>query len=104
MQTCEMTDRNRIVKAQSAEASWHMTAKPTGSVLRVNAAFVHGQFASLPGEICAASGATARRRYPDWFTPGYQEPSAVASCPPRVEERGSKRLAGAQRDPQQCGP
>ena len=58
MQTCETTDRNRIVKAQSVEASWHMTAKPTGSMLRVNAAFVHGKFVSLPGEICTASGAT----------------------------------------------
>ena len=46
---CEVTDRNRIVKAQSAEASRHMTAKPTGSALRVNAALVHRQFAFLPG-------------------------------------------------------
>ena len=30
-----------------------MTAKPTGSTPTVNAAFVHGKFASLPGEICA---------------------------------------------------
>ena len=58
MQTCETTDRNRIVKAEGVEASWHMTAKPNGSTPTVNAAFVHGQFASLPGEICAASGAT----------------------------------------------
>ena len=49
MQTCETTDRNRLFKAQSVEASWHMTAKPTGSMLRVNAAFVHGKFVSLPG-------------------------------------------------------
>ncbi|BCO27205.1 hypothetical protein MIZ03_2093 [Rhodoferax lithotrophicus] len=40
VQMCETTDRNRIVKAEGVEASWHMTAKPTGSVLRVNAVFV----------------------------------------------------------------
>ena len=41
VQTCETTDRNRIVKAEGVEASWHMTAKPTGSTPTVNAAFVH---------------------------------------------------------------
>ena len=76
---CETTNRNRIVKAEGVEASWHMTAKPTGSTPTVNAAFVHRQFASLPGEICAASGATGRRHYPDWFTPGYQAGSRVRS-------------------------
>ena len=50
---CEATDRNRIVKAQGCEASWHMTAKPTGTQPTVNAALVHRQFAHLPGEICA---------------------------------------------------
>jgi hypothetical protein len=44
---CATTDRNRVVKAEGVEASWHMTAKPTGSVLRVNAAFVHRKFATL---------------------------------------------------------
>ena len=58
MQTCETTNRNRIVKAEGVEASWHKTAKPIGSTLKVNGAFVHGEFVSLPGEICAASGAT----------------------------------------------
>ena len=43
MQTCETTDRNRIVKAEGVEASWHMTAKPTGSTPTVNAAFVPGE-------------------------------------------------------------
>ena len=47
MQMCETTDRNRIVKAEGVEASWHMTAKPTGSTPTVNAAFVHRQFATL---------------------------------------------------------
>jgi hypothetical protein len=50
---CEATDRNRIVKAEGCEASWHMTAKPTGTQPTVNAALVHRQFAFLPGEICA---------------------------------------------------
>jgi hypothetical protein len=54
---CEATDRNRIVKAEGGEASWHMTAKPTGTQPTVNAALVHRQFASLPGEICTACGA-----------------------------------------------
>jgi hypothetical protein len=44
---CEATDRNRIVKAEGVEASWHMTAKPTGSMPTVNAALVHRQFATL---------------------------------------------------------
>ena len=30
---CEATDRNRIVKAEGCEASWHMAAKPTGTRL-----------------------------------------------------------------------
>ena len=29
---------------------------------------------------------------PDWFTPGYQGPSAVACCPLRVEETGSDTI------------
>ena len=49
---CEATDRNRIVKAEGGEASWHMTAKPNGTPPTVNAALVHRQFAFLPGEIC----------------------------------------------------
>ena len=49
------TDRNRMVKAEGCEASWHMTAKPTGTQPTVNAALVHRQFAFLPGEI-----------YPPW--------------------------------------
>ncbi len=40
----------------SLRASWHNTTKPTGSGDRVNAAFVHGKFTSLSGEICAIYG------------------------------------------------
>jgi hypothetical protein len=54
---CGATDRNRIVKAEGCEASWHMTAKPTGTQPTVNAALVHRQFAFLPGEICTACDA-----------------------------------------------
>jgi hypothetical protein len=35
-------------------ASWHNTTKPAGSGDRVNAAFVHGKFTLLSGEICAS--------------------------------------------------
>jgi hypothetical protein len=38
----------------SSWASWHNTTKPTGSGGRVNAAFVHGKFTFLSGEICAS--------------------------------------------------
>jgi len=38
---CEATNRNRIVKAEGCEASWHMAAKPTGTQPTVNAALVH---------------------------------------------------------------
>ena len=86
---CEATDRNRIVKAEGVEASWHMTAKPTGSTPTVNAALVHRQFATRTwGDL--------RRMRCKWMTTspglvalGYQDPSTVASCPLRVEETGS---------------
>jgi hypothetical protein len=38
----------------SSWASWHNTTKPIGSGDRVNAAFVHGKFTFLSGEICAS--------------------------------------------------
>ncbi len=37
-------------------ASWHNTAKPTGSVVEVNVAVVRRRTALLPGEISAARG------------------------------------------------
>ena len=45
---CKARTANRIVKAEGCEASWHMTAKPTGTQPTVNAALVHRQFAHLP--------------------------------------------------------
>ena len=89
------------MKAEGAEASWHMTAKPTGMAPTVNAALVHRQFASLPGEICIECGAQAVVAMTRTVAPGYQEPSAVASCPLRVEENGSNHHSGAQRDARQ---
>jgi hypothetical protein len=43
----------------SSWASWHNTTKPAGSGGRVNAAFVHGKFTFLSGEICAICGREA---------------------------------------------
>ena len=83
---CEATDRNRIVKAEGCEASWHMAAKPTGTQPTVNAALVHRQFVSLPGEICAASGACGWR-HTRTVQPGHQEPGAAASCPLHAMKR-----------------
>ena len=88
MQKCETTNRN-CIQGQACGASWHRTTKPFGSVGMVNAAFVHRQFATLTwGDL--------RRMRCKWMTtspglvaPGYQDPSAVASCPLRVEETGS---------------
>ena len=79
-------------KAEGCEASWHMTAKPTGTQPTVNAALVHRQFAFLPGESCTASGACRgckTRTGPHRDTKG---PSAAASCPPRVEETAATTI------------
>src|SRR5674476_1006679 len=66
-----------------------MAAKPTGSTPTVNAAFV-------PREVCVLTWGDLHRERCNWMTtgpglvpPGYQDPSAVASCPLRVEETGS---------------
>jgi hypothetical protein len=64
---CARRRTETAYKAEGVEASWHMTAKPTGSTPTVNAALVHRKFAFLPGEICTACGATGWRRYPDRF-------------------------------------
>jgi hypothetical protein len=91
-------------KAEGCEASWHMTAKPTGTQPTVNAALVHRQFASLPGEICAASGACRwckTRTGPHRDTKG---PSAAASCPAACRRSGSNHHRSAQRDRRQRRP
>jgi hypothetical protein len=43
-------------------ASWHNTTKPAGSGGRVNAAFVHGKFTFLSGEICASCDRRVMRK------------------------------------------
>ena len=49
----------------SLRASWHNTTKPTGSGDRVNAAFVHGKFTFLSGEICASRDRRFMRTTPE---------------------------------------
>jgi len=48
-ETVGPTNRNRISRP-TRRASWHNTAKPTGSAAEVNAAVVTGSNALLPGE------------------------------------------------------
>jgi hypothetical protein len=81
---CEATDRNRIVKAEGCEASWHMTAKPTGTQPTVNAALVHRQLASLPGEICIASGAWWVTTDPDRFNRDTKDQALRRAARPRA--------------------
>ena len=88
MQKCEATNRNRI-QGQACGASWHMTTKPFGSVGMVNAALVHRQFATLTWGDLRRKRCTGMTTQPGSVQPGYQEPSAAASCPLRVEETGS---------------
>jgi len=45
--------------------SWHNITKPTGSRGRVNAAFVHGKFTFLSGEICASRDRRFMRVIPE---------------------------------------
>jgi hypothetical protein len=47
----------------SLRASWHNTTKPIGSGDRVNAAFVHGKFTFLSGEICASCDRRFMRKF-----------------------------------------
>ena len=47
----------------SPRASWHNTTKPTGLGDRVNAAFAHGKFTFLSGEICVICDRIIMRKY-----------------------------------------
>ena len=49
-------------------ASWHNITKPTGSGGRVNAAFVHGKFTFLSGEICLSCGSIIMSKIRKGFT------------------------------------
>ena len=94
---CEATDRNRIVKAEGCEASWHMAAKPTGTQPTVNAALVHRQFAFLPGEICAALAARGDGGLPGMGSPGIPRTWRRGVLPAPSEETGSAPQHDAQR-------
>ena len=83
---CKARTANRIVKAEGCCWRWHMTAKPTGTQPTVNAALVHRQFAHLPpGDLRRERRASDDDR-PGTVHPGYQEPGAAASCPPRAKK------------------
>jgi hypothetical protein len=86
---CEATDRNRIVKAEGCEASWHMTAKPNGTRPTVNAALVHRQFASLPGEICAPGRCGADGHERPWLCRTANDLALRSCCP--VSERAKRQ-------------
>ena len=63
-------------------------------------ALVHRQFTFLPGEVCITCGMEGNAlqgEYPEWDVPGDQRPSAVGSCPLRVEETGSALASHAAR-------
>ncbi len=61
----------------SLRASWHNTTKPTGSGDRVNAAFVHGKFTFLSGEICLPCG----RRFMSKIRKGFTRMTKNPACP-----------------------
>ena len=60
-------DEQKPHRRLSPWASWHNTTKPTGLWGRVNAAFVHGKFTFLSGEICASRDRRVMRRVPECF-------------------------------------
>lgn len=55
-------DEQKPHRRLSPRASWHNTTKPAGSGDRVNAAFVHGKFTLLSGEVCASRDRRFMRR------------------------------------------
>jgi len=78
----------------SSWVSWHNTTKPTGSWGRVNAAFVHGKFTFLSGEICASRDRRFMRVLPERFSrltkdPAY--PVAVGGYESRNRETRNKQ-------------
>jgi len=78
----------------SLRASQPHMAKPTGSGDRVNAAFVHGKFTLLSGEICASRDREFMRKCRNRFTrltkyPAY--PPAVGGYESLLRETQSKQ-------------
>jgi hypothetical protein len=68
-------------------ASWHNTTKPTGSGGKVNAAFVHGKFTFLSGEICLLCGRMLMSKVRKRFTRMTKNPA----CPFAVDGYESSR-------------
>ncbi|MFI5324314.1 MAG: hypothetical protein ACHQ6U_12485 [Thermodesulfobacteriota bacterium] len=58
-------DEQKLHIRLSPWVSWHNITKPTGSGGRVNAAFVHGKFTFLSGEICASRDRRFMRAIPE---------------------------------------
>jgi hypothetical protein len=71
----------------SLRASWHNTTKPTGSGGKVNAAFVHGKFTFLSGEICLPCG----RRLMSKVRKGFTRMTKNPACPFAVDGYESLR-------------
>ncbi len=63
----------------SLRASQPIMAKPTGSGDRVNAAFVHGKFTFLSGEICASRDRRFMSEYRNRFTRLTKYPAHVSA-------------------------
>ena len=79
----------------SLRASWHNTTKPTGSGDKVNAAFVHGKFTFLSGEICLPCGRRLMSRFRKGFTRMTKNPAcplAVGGYESTREPRNRQRL------------
>jgi hypothetical protein len=79
----------------SLRASWHNTTKPTGSRDKVNAAFVHGKFTSLSGEICLPCGGRLMSKIRKGFTRLTKNPAcpfAVGGYESRREPQNRQRL------------
>ena len=91
-------------KAEGAEASWHMTAKPIGTAPTVNAALVHRQFASLTWGDLHRVRCVSMVQNPDWATPGYQRSERRGELPAACRRNGSNHHRSAQRDRRQRRP
>ena len=79
----------------SLRASWHNTTKPTGLGGKVNAAFVHGKFTFLSGEICLPCGRRLMSRIRKGFTRMTKNPAcpfAVDGDESSMEPRNRQRL------------
>ena len=57
-QNCDLTDR-KVIRGRVPGASWHQTAKPSGSGDTVNDPGVQRKFTCLSGETCLTSGPLA---------------------------------------------